>query len=87
MVLSPSRHVVALNRWGRSMSSRPLVNYFAEGLQAREDGKHATDNPYCAGSHERHEWDAGFRATVALEDEDGLDLDPIEDNEVPLAGR
>ncbi len=69
------------------MVSKLLVDYFAEGLQAREDGKHSRDNPYCVGSDERREWAAGFSATVAHEDEDDLDLDPNEDNEVRPAGR
>ena len=69
------------------MSSKPLVDYFAEVLQAREDGRHSRDNPYCAGSDERREWAAGFGATVAQEDEDGLDLDPNENSEVRPAGR
>ena len=60
------------------MSPKPVVDYFAEGVQAREDGKHARDNPYCVGSEERQEWTEGFRATPEKEEDDELGLDPNE---------
>ena len=60
------------------MVSKRLVDYFGEGLQVREDGRHPNANPYCAGSDERREWAAGFGATVARE---------YEDSDVRPAGR
>ena len=60
---------------------KPLGDYFDEGLQARRDGKTRHDNPYSAGSTKRREWNAGFCATVAAEDEDDLNLDPNDDAE------
>ena len=68
------------------MSSKPLHDYFAEGVQAREDGKRATANPYCVGSEERHEWAEGFRATPENEDDDDLGLDPNEGSGVRRRG-
>ncbi len=53
-----------------------LSQYFQEGLDARDLGKTLHDNPYGAGSRERHEWAAGFCATVEVEDGDKLQLDP-----------
>ena len=52
---------------------KPLVDYFQEGLEARQDGKALHDNPYAAGSADRREWHAGFCATLDVEDQDGLD--------------
>ncbi len=70
----------------RTLRVKTADDYFAEGVEAREVGKHARDNPYCAGSDERREWHAGFMATVEHEDEDGISLDPNEDNEVRTDG-
>ncbi len=53
-----------------------LSQYFQEGLDARDAGKTLHDNPYAAGSRERHEWGAGFCATVDTESDDKLQLDP-----------
>jgi len=53
-----------------------LSQYFQEGLDARDSGKTLHDNPYAAGSRERHEWAAGFCATVDAEGDDKLQLDP-----------
>ena len=52
------------------MTPKTLDDYFAEGMQAREGGRHERDNPYCAGSDERREWQAGFRASVEHESDD-----------------
>ncbi len=30
-----------------AMKPKPIDDYFAEGLQARGDGKHSHDNPHC----------------------------------------
>lgn len=53
-----------------------LSQYFQEGLDARDSGKTLHDNPYAAGSRKRHEWAAGFCATVDAEGDDKLQLDP-----------
>ncbi len=58
-----------------------LSQYFQEGLDARDLGKTLHDNPYGAGSRERHEWAAGFCATVDAEDDDKLQLDPNDNAE------
>ena len=60
---------------------KPLDDYFQEGLEARLDGRSLHDNPYAAGSAKRREWNAGYCATVEVEDEDGLKLDPNEGSE------
>ena len=57
---------------------KPLGQFFDEGMEARLQGKTVHDNPYSAGSDKRREWNAGFCATVEVEDEDGLQLDPNE---------
>ena len=56
-----------------------LSQYFQEGLDARDLGKTLHDNPYGAGSRERHEWAAGFCATVEVQGDDKLQLDPNDD--------
>ena len=68
------------------MSPKPLHDYIVEGVLARENGKHATDNPYCVGSDERHEWTEGFRATVEKEDDGDLGLDPNDGSSVRPRG-
>ena len=61
---------------------KPLSDYFDEGLQARQEGKRLRDNPYCAGSEKRNEWDAGFEAKLDFEEEDRLSLDPNDNSEI-----
>lgn len=68
------------------MTPKPIVDYFAEGMQAREDGNRASTNPSCVGSAERDEWSAGFRATPEKEPDDDLGLDPNEDSTVRSSG-
>ena len=60
----------------------PTCEYFDQGMQARLDGKSVRDNPYCAGSDKRQEWDAGFRAKLDIEDDDRLVLDPNENSQI-----
>ena len=57
---------------------KPLSHYFHEGMDARASGKTLHDNPYGAGSQQRREWKAGFCATVDVEDDEDLQLDPNE---------
>lgn len=47
-----------------------LDGIFKEGRHARDAGIARRENPYAAGSEERAEWDAGWRATVDIEDDD-----------------
>ena len=68
------------------MSPRPMDDYFDEGMRAREEGKRADANHYCAGSSERREWAEGFRATPEKEPDDELGLDPNEDSTVRPSG-
>ncbi len=43
---------------------------FKAGGDARRAGKPLRGNPYAAGSEEREEWDAGWCATVEIDDDD-----------------
>lgn len=52
---------------------KSLDDVFRQGTRAREDGTPLCDNPYAAGSEERKEWSAGWRATVKP---DGADEEP-----------
>ena len=61
-----------------STEPNPLGQFFAEGMEARLNGGTLHDNPYSAGSEKRREWNAGFCATVEVEDEDAVNLDPNE---------
>jgi hypothetical protein len=62
--------------------TKPLSDYFKEGLQSRHDGKSLHDNPYAAGSEKRREWRAGFCATVT-DDEEVIPEDDDDDRHVP----
>ncbi|MGI3899836.1 MAG: hypothetical protein ACRYGP_17895 [Janthinobacterium lividum] len=61
---------------------KSLSDYFKEGMQCRHDGKSLRDNPYSAGSEKRREWNAGFCATVA-ENEDAVIEEDDDDRHVP----
>ena len=61
---------------------KSLSDYFKEGMQSRRDGRSLRDNPYSAGSEKRREWNAGFCATVA-EDEDVVIEEDDDDRHVP----
>ncbi len=42
---------------------------FKAGANARQSGQSMHDNPYAAGSDERAEWDAGWKATADCDEE------------------
>ena len=53
-----------------SLGRDVLDPIFKAGVEARGAGLTLDRNPHAAGTEERREWEAGWKATVEIEDED-----------------